>query len=158
MKKISLLVAVMSGQIVITGCAPSTDPAAIYERSPWPNSDQTLSASERAEIEAGLKRLGYFRGTVDGLITKDTRKAVREYQSDIGAPENGIVSGKLLNNLRRAQQDVAIAAPATASSVTLSPKKSTTTSNRSAQTTSGEGGGEGGGSGGGAGGSGGAWN
>lgn len=81
-------------------CAPTGLANNPFVGAQWPRSDQAMSQAQRTEIEALLKKLGYFSGTVDGVITRKTRASVGAFKSDIGVPVSGVISQVLLDALR----------------------------------------------------------
>ena len=66
----------------------------------WPKEEQAMTRAQVREIEIRLRNLGYFRGTMDGIITERTRTAIRGYQGAVGTTQNGYVTAALLNSLR----------------------------------------------------------
>jgi len=54
-----------------------------------------------AETERLLARLGYDPGPVDGIITWQTREALRAYQADSALPVNGRMTRRSVQNMRR---------------------------------------------------------
>lgn len=52
------------------------------------------------EIQAALKRAGYYRGKVDGLMGPATTKAIRKFQKANGLRSDGIVGSNTLAKLR----------------------------------------------------------
>ena len=83
--------------IALSACDPAATGGSI---NGWPRADQSLSQTNLVEIERNLRRLGFFRGRIDGQITKITRNAIARYQRSIGAPANGVVSARLVRKLR----------------------------------------------------------
>lgn len=69
--------------------------------TPWPAGDFALSKAQRAEVQALLARAGYDVGSPDGVIGPRTRAAVMAWQSRMGLPADGHVSGRLLSALQR---------------------------------------------------------
>lgn len=64
-------------------------------------------AADRGDVREAqrlLNALGYDAGPVDGLIGRQVRGAVRDFQSDMGAGETGVVDDRLLETLRRATE------------------------------------------------------
>lgn len=53
------------------------------------------------EAERLLFDLGYDPGPVDGVLTAQTRDALREYQSDSALPVNGRMTWRVVENMRR---------------------------------------------------------
>jgi len=48
----------------------------------------------RKEIQTALKNAGFYSGSIDGKIGKQTKKAIREFQSANGLKADGIVGPK----------------------------------------------------------------
>jgi len=53
------------------------------------------------EVQSVLQRLGYYRGSVDGIAGPQTANAVRSYQQQHGLPVDGRASGELLSHMRQ---------------------------------------------------------
>ena len=69
--------------------APATPPA-----KPRPPADPEVLAAQKA-----LARLGYYRGPIDGISGPKTRRAVSDYQSDLGLTPDGSVTRDLVARL-----------------------------------------------------------
>lgn len=69
-------------------------------RTAWPTDDRGLSRAERKELQELLLRRGYQIGEADGAIGAATRKAIAEYQSRLGLPQDGRAGGRVLDALR----------------------------------------------------------
>lgn len=54
-----------------------------------------------AETERLLARLGYDPGPVDGVLTWQTREALRAYQANSALPVNGRMTRRVVDNMRR---------------------------------------------------------
>jgi hypothetical protein len=52
-----------------------------------------------AEVQAELRREGYYRGAVDGVLGPRTRNAIAEFQDDRGLAVNGRITDGLLREL-----------------------------------------------------------
>ena len=68
---------------------------------PWPRQERVLSRAERLEMQQLLARQGFYRGTPDGQLGSQTRKALRSFQASIGAPADGFASSDVLERLRQ---------------------------------------------------------
>lgn len=125
-----------------------------------------MTLDQRIEIEGRLKALKYLSEPADGVMTRNSRRAIRAFQTDIGAPATGVVSLPLLDalqtntgflsaeELRRVNQGAVIQAPRQRPAPTVRPARSASVSSSSSDS-----GGSSESSGGGSGGSGaGAWN
>ncbi|MGB0682352.1 MAG: peptidoglycan-binding domain-containing protein [Magnetovibrionaceae bacterium] len=91
--------------------SPRAQPVTPVEVAPLDLSDidlETVSLPRPAdyrprvdEAEQLLARKGYDPGPVDGVMTRQTRKALRAYQSDSALPINGRLTRQVVENLRR---------------------------------------------------------
>jgi len=52
-----------------------------------------------AQVQENLRRMGYYRGQVDGLSGPSTRAAIRAYQIDRGLQVTGRIDSELLEDL-----------------------------------------------------------
>lgn len=116
--KLGTTAAILVAGALAAGCMPTE--LSFSGNNGWPSADQQLSAAERQEIEARLSRLGYGPGTVDGVISVNTRNAIRGYQGDVGARATGYVSYALLNSLRA---NSAAIAPAPTPAAVVAPRR-----------------------------------
>jgi glucose-6-phosphate 1-epimerase len=66
----------------------------------WPTDDPPLGRAERRELQQRLLQLGHAVGPIDGVIGDTTRNAVRNWQRQIGLPEDGWTGARLLSRLR----------------------------------------------------------
>lgn len=55
--------------------------------------------SVEADVQAALRRRGYYRGPIDGDIGPGTRSAIRAYQYDHGLRPTGSINRALLDRL-----------------------------------------------------------
>jgi peptidoglycan hydrolase-like protein with peptidoglycan-binding domain len=51
------------------------------------------------QVQENLRRLGYYKGSVDGVNGPATRNAIRAYQVDRGLPVTGRLDRELLQDL-----------------------------------------------------------
>jgi peptidoglycan hydrolase-like protein with peptidoglycan-binding domain len=51
------------------------------------------------QVQENLRRLGYYKGMVDGISGPATRNAIRAYQVDRGLPVTGRLDRELLQDL-----------------------------------------------------------
>jgi N-acetylmuramoyl-L-alanine amidase len=79
------------------------------------------------ELQALLKLLGYYNGTVDGLYQDNTAAAVTAFQQAAGLSADGIVGSDTWNRLLPAAPDPSNTAPTTAQPVTANPVTQTPT-------------------------------
>jgi peptidoglycan hydrolase-like protein with peptidoglycan-binding domain len=63
----------------------------------------TTAEAESAirSVQTSLARLGYKPGRVNGRLTPDTARAIREFEVDQSLPESGRISGPLVARLDR---------------------------------------------------------
>jgi hypothetical protein len=54
--------------------------------------EEQYTVADRRRVQAALRQLGYYDGTVDGVIGPETRAAIRRYQHELGAPMTGRLS------------------------------------------------------------------
>jgi lytic murein transglycosylase len=67
----------------------------------WPTNDPGLSRADRREMQTLLMRRGYdLDGKADGVIGAKTIKAIVDFQSRSGLPQNGRASASVLAALR----------------------------------------------------------
>jgi lytic murein transglycosylase len=67
---------------------------------PWPRQERELTRAERLELQQLLAARGFYRGTPDGQFGGETRQALRNFQTSIGAPADGFATADLLDRLR----------------------------------------------------------
>ncbi len=56
-------------------------------------------------VQTSLAKLGYKPGRIDGRLTPETARAIREFETDQALPESGRVSGPLVARLARLVTD-----------------------------------------------------
>ena len=74
-----------------TAAAPAAQAqaqAAPPQAAPLRDEDR-LGDPERRQVQAQLKRLGYYPGQIDGVFGPDTRAAIRRFQFELGADMSG---------------------------------------------------------------------
>jgi hypothetical protein len=54
--------------------------------------ESQYSVLDRRRVQAALRLLGYYAGTVDGIFGPQTRAAIRHYQHDTDVPETGTLT------------------------------------------------------------------
>ncbi len=72
--------------------AAPVPPASQAQAQPPPSplvDEDRLRDAERRQVQAQLKRLGYYPGQIDGVFGPDTRAAIRRFQFELGADMNG---------------------------------------------------------------------
>ena len=67
---------------------------------PWPRQERVLSRAERLELQRLLVQRGFYQGTPDGQFGGQTREALRNFQTSIGAAADGFASSAVLDQLR----------------------------------------------------------
>lgn len=80
------------------------EPVATEELAPLPKAKTPRPATETGggvvtRLQRTLKRLGYYKGPVDGTHNKELADAIRRYQQDNRLPATGKIDGPLLNTL-----------------------------------------------------------
>ena len=51
------------------------------------------------DVQDALSKAGYYNGTADGILSKNTRAAISAYQRDKDLPVTGSVNPDLLHSL-----------------------------------------------------------
>ena len=59
----------------------------------------TITATENKEIQQKLKSLGYYNGTIDGIIDAKSTQAVKAFQKANGLIPDGVIGAKTLGKL-----------------------------------------------------------
>lgn len=62
-------------------------------RKPWPT-DPALPRETRMAAQAGLARLGYYEGKIDGDMGRKSRAALRAWQLSAGVPRDGFLTAE----------------------------------------------------------------
>jgi membrane-bound lytic murein transglycosylase B len=65
----------------------------------WPREERSLSRDERMRVQSDLDRQGYDAGTPDGVLGRQTRAALRQYQKAHGLPADGFATAEMLEKL-----------------------------------------------------------
>ena len=68
-------------------------------QAPWPREELPLSRDERIAFQTSLAKLGYDIGTIDGVLGRKARAALREYQKARGLPADGFATESLLTRI-----------------------------------------------------------
>jgi membrane-bound lytic murein transglycosylase B len=63
----------------------------------WPREEQPLTRAERIAFQQDLKMLGYDPGAIDGIIGRNVRAALRQFQAARGLPADGFATKALLD-------------------------------------------------------------
>ena len=61
---------------------------------------QQISRLDIKYIQEKLKQKGLYTLEIDGILGKQTRKAIKKYQKSVGMDEDGYPSFKLLNKMK----------------------------------------------------------
>lgn len=69
-----------------------------YEYAPPPPPAPAVD-TRVLQVQENLRRLGYYKGSIDGLSGSGTRTAIRAYQVDRGLPVTGRIDKDLLQDL-----------------------------------------------------------
>lgn len=86
---------------------PADFPPSSFPQADTPSLDAPLPDAPTGyrqtvlEAERRLEQLGYAPGPVDGILTSDTRAALRAYQTDSALPVNGRMTWAVVENMRR---------------------------------------------------------
>ncbi len=91
----------------------------------------TLSVRERREAQIALRRLGLYRGSIDGLFGPGTRAGVAAFQRSIGVTADGTLTESQLARLR---QEAASVTTLAAQTVASSPAPSAEAPSTAVQT------------------------
>jgi len=67
--------------------------------APWPRDEQPLTSDQRTQFQTNLQQLGYDVGTIDGVLGRKTRNALRQYQKAHGLPADGFPTMEMLGRL-----------------------------------------------------------
>jgi membrane-bound lytic murein transglycosylase B len=67
----------------------------------WPRDERVLTVDERYELQQLLAQRGFRIGAPDGLIGPQTRFAIRDFQTSVGAIPDGFASSEVLDRLRQ---------------------------------------------------------
>ena len=73
-------------------------PPVRYEAAPVPQPAPAID-TKLLQVQENLRRLGYYKGSVDGFNGPSTRAAIRGYQVDRGLPVTGRMDKELLQDL-----------------------------------------------------------
>ncbi len=63
----------------------------------WPRNEQPLSRTQRFQLQQDLKTLGYDPGTIDGVIGRNVRAALRQFQKARNLAADGFATKSLLD-------------------------------------------------------------
>lgn len=66
---------------------------------PWPTDLRLLTSAQAKELQAALTRLGYSPGPVDGVIGRNTRKALQAFQKDRQLVADGFPTAEMLETV-----------------------------------------------------------
>ncbi|TBW49533.1 His-Xaa-Ser repeat protein HxsA [Marinobacter halodurans] len=78
---------------------PLGQPATPSYTAPKPSHKQVADRTALImRVQVGLKIMGYYTGTVDGIMGPATRSAIKDYREEKGLP-NGLIDQQLLNAL-----------------------------------------------------------
>ena len=76
-------------------------------RQAWPRHERPLARSERIQFQTDLARLGFNPGAADGVLGRQSRAALRQYQKAKGLPADGFPTAALLAILDKTAQEAA---------------------------------------------------
>lgn len=66
---------------------------------PWPTDITLLTQAQARDLQAGLNKLGYDAGAVDGVIGRGTRGALQKFQKDKGLVADGFPTTDMLSRV-----------------------------------------------------------
>ena len=67
---------------------------------PWPSEIQMLTQQQAKDLQAGLNRLGFSAGSVDGIIGRGTRAALQKFQTSKGLVADGFPTLQMLEQVQ----------------------------------------------------------
>lgn len=67
---------------------------------PWPTEIQMLTQQQARELQAGLNKLGFSAGSVDGIIGRGTRAALQKFQTSKGLVADGFPTLQMLEQVQ----------------------------------------------------------
>lgn len=71
-----------------------------YDDQPaYNDSDQSANNATISEVQSKLTKLGYYRGTIDGVVGDETEAALAHYQEDHDLSVTGTVTAAILQSL-----------------------------------------------------------
>ena len=97
---LSILQGVLLGAAAggLTG-ALTTDDVINFGDPIWASDGRAANKSAVGRVQAGLDKLGYDPGTVDGVMGERTRTTIRFYQEDNGLPVDGRATQDLARHI-----------------------------------------------------------
>ncbi|CAB1073496.1 hypothetical protein D1AOALGA4SA_1863 [Olavius algarvensis Delta 1 endosymbiont] len=98
----------MQRQLVEFGLPIKEKPVKSRTQAPKSKTIYPPAPAEIRKAQDLLTKLGYEPGPIDGLMGKNTRNAIVNFQIDFGLPETGEVDDNLLNELTAAYEVVKI--------------------------------------------------
>ncbi|MFT5450341.1 MAG: peptidoglycan hydrolase-like protein with peptidoglycan-binding domain, partial [Gammaproteobacteria bacterium] len=94
--------AAISSAATTTPAAPAPTTARVSTNSKTPKLADVPRGKELVKrIQNGLNQLGYDAGTPDGVAGGATRNAISTFEREVGLPQTGAVSAKLLGRLEQ---------------------------------------------------------
>ena len=67
---------------------------------PWPTEIQMLTQQQARDLQAGLNKLGFGAGSVDGIIGRGTRAALQKFQTSKGLVADGFPTLQMLEQVQ----------------------------------------------------------
>lgn len=81
---------------ILLGSGARTSDTAARGEEPGPRAQSVIRAVQRA-----LQKLGYYSGAIDGRLSPETARSIRQFEAKLGMTETGRISGPLLARLAR---------------------------------------------------------
>lgn len=67
---------------------------------PWPTEIQMLTQQQARDLQAGLNKLGFSAGSIDGIIGRGTRAALQKFQTSKGFVADGFPTLQMLEQVQ----------------------------------------------------------
>lgn len=79
-------------------CAPYYD----CGKSSTHSSNSTYDKDEIIQLQTNLQKLGYFKSTIDGVLGKITKDAIKSFQRDNGLEVTGMADSNTIQEIKDA--------------------------------------------------------
>ncbi|HUS53703.1 MAG TPA: peptidoglycan-binding domain-containing protein [Thermohalobaculum sp.] len=91
----------MAAVMILTACQMMPEQSAPKPASKPAPAQYTREQLKNREAQAGLKKLGCYKGRVDGIIGPHTVAAIKRCRADLGLDPEGGIDQKLLDTMNR---------------------------------------------------------